>query len=71
MALVIRFVDKENKIREEFIGFIRCDKAVSGEVLTKLVFADPISFGHRSMQNCRAQGYDGAGTMAGSKQGLA
>ena len=31
MALVIRFVDKEKKIREEFIGFIRCDKGVRDE----------------------------------------
>ena len=70
MALVIRFVDKEKKIREEFIGFIRCDKGVSGEALSKLIFAELNRLGI-SMQNCRAQGYDGAGAMAGSKKGVA
>ena len=70
MASVIRFVDKEKKIMDEFIGFIRCDKGVSGEAFSKLILAELNRLGI-SMQNCRAQGYDGAGAMAGAKKGVA
>ena len=33
MALIIRFVDNNNEIREEFLKFIYMDSGVSGEEL--------------------------------------
>ena len=71
MALVIRFVDeKTDKVREEFIKFVRCDKGLSGEALSKLILDTIDSLG-LSMTKCRGQGYDGAGSMVGCKKGTA
>ncbi len=35
MAVVLRFVDNLLKIREEFLGFIPCQKGLSGEALSE------------------------------------
>ena len=37
MALVLHFVDEENNIREDFIGFIHCKNDLTGEKLAKVL----------------------------------
>ena len=66
LALIIRFIDKEHKIKEECIVAIR---DLIGESISKLILYELKCLGI-SMQNCRAQGYGGAGAMSGSKKGV-
>ena len=63
MALVLRFVDEENNIREDFIRFIHCKDGLSGEKLAKVITStiDNLSL---DIKYCRSQGYDGAGAVA-------
>ena len=70
MAIVLRFVDNLMKIREEFLGFIPCQKGLSGEALFEEIsnFIKGIDL---RMEDCRGQGYDGAGNMAGKLSGVA
>ena len=70
MAVVLRFVDKEDQIHEEFISFMHRDTGLSGESLAKLI-VDKVHALDMSMSNCRVQGYDGAGTMAGRDKDVA
>ncbi|CAB4043830.1 52 kDa repressor of the inhibitor of the kinase-like, partial [Paramuricea clavata] len=58
------------EIREEFLGFIPCQKGLSGEALSEEIsnFIKGIDLG---MEDCRGQGYDGAGNMAGKLSGVA
>lgn len=64
MVLVIRFVDEDRRIREEFLKFIHCDAGTSGEVLADEILSHVRDLG-LDMDNCRGQGYDGSGNMAG------
>ena len=59
MAFVLRFVDEENNIREDFIRFIHCKDGLTGEKLAKVITSiiDNFSLG---IKYCRGQGYDGA-----------
>ena len=70
MALVLRFVDTTGHIREEFVGFVPCDQGLSGEALSNTIMQSITKSGI-SMDNCRGQGYDGAGNMAGKCSGAA
>ena len=70
MALVLRFVDTTGHIREEFVGFVPCDQGLSGEALSNTIMQSITKIGI-SMDNCRGQGYDGAGNMAGKWSGAA
>lgn len=70
MALVIRYLGENFEIKENFIGFFDCNKGLSGEQLSKVVLSAVQKTG-LSMDNCRGQGYDGAGAMAGSEKGVA
>jgi hypothetical protein len=69
MAMVLRFVDKHFKVREEFLGFIPCLKGLTGEALSAEIKNFIQSVGLR-MEECRGQGYDGAGNMAGKFSGV-
>jgi hypothetical protein len=70
MALVLRFVDKNMDIREEFIAFLQCKWGLSGENLAKLLL-DALNDLDLPLEDCRGQGYDGAGSVAGCVKGLA
>ena len=35
LAVAIRFMDKENQIREEFLAFINVSECITGEILSK------------------------------------
>ena len=69
MPVIIRFVDKDKEIREEFFRFMLCDSGVSSEALAKVI-KDSVKEIGLDMKNCRGQGYDGAGNMAASVQVL-
>ena len=70
MALVLRFVDKNMDIREEFIAFLQCKWGLSGENLAKLLLG-ALNDLDLPIEDCRGQGYDGAGSVAGCVKGLA
>ena len=65
----MRSVDSNNEIREEFLKFIHCDEGVTGRDLFEAVTKTLSEFG-LDLINCRGQGYDGAGGMAGKVIGL-
>jgi hypothetical protein len=69
MSLVLRFVDINMNIREEFIAFLRCKWGLSGEQLGKLIL-EALNDLTLSIDDCRGQGYDGAGAVAGHINGL-
>ncbi len=68
VSLVVRFVDSDKQIREEFVGFITVER-ITGEALAAAllswfeVHTLDISF-------CRGQGYDGASNMSSSTVGV-
>eukprot|EP00112_Aurelia_sp_Birch-Aquarium-sp1_P013364 Seg2834.3 transcript_id=Seg2834.3/GoldUCD/mRNA.D3Y31 product="52 kDa repressor of the inhibitor of the protein kinase" protein_id=Seg2834.3/GoldUCD/D3Y31 len=70
MVLVVRFVDEEHRIREEFLKFIHCDAGTSGEALANEILSHVRDLG-LDMDNCRGQGYDGSGNIAGKNKGTA
>ena len=45
LALVIRYVDSDYVIREEFLGFLHCDLGSSGKALAETVLGGLISLG--------------------------
>ena len=69
LSLVLRFVDDNQNIREDFVRFLQCKWGLSGESLAKLVLDELINF-NLSIDDCRGQGYDGAGSVAGHISGL-
>ena len=70
LSLVLRFVDSSMNIREEFLSFLHCKWGLSGEQLSKLII-DALNDLTLSVDDCRGQGYDGAGAVAGHINGLA
>ena len=69
LALIFRFVDEENNIREEFVSFLKCFYGLSGQSLNRTSKKFLVSVGI-DISDCRGQGYDGAGAAAGKNQGL-
>ena len=69
LSFCLRFVDSNNDIREEFLKFIHCDEGVIGRDLFEAMTNTLSEFGF-DLMNCRGQGYDGAGDMAGKVNGL-
>ena len=64
LSLVIRYVDGDCVIREEFLGFLYCGLGLSGKALAETVL-DGLNF-----RNCSGQGYDGAAAFSGHINGL-
>ena len=69
LSLVIRYVDSDCVIREEFLGFLHCDLGLSGKALAETVLGGLIDLG-LDIRNCRGQGYDGAAAVSGHINGL-
>ena len=69
MSLVLRFVDDHCNIREDVVGFFHCRWGLSGADLSKLLLNKLIEIG-LNIQDCRRQGYDGAGAVSGYTNGL-
>nr|XP_047139004.1 52 kDa repressor of the inhibitor of the protein kinase-like [Hydra vulgaris] len=64
MSLVLRFVDSDFNIREDFIQFIHCSEGVKGKDLFN-VLLNCVSNLNLDIKNCRGQGYDGASSVSG------
>ena len=64
LSLVIRYVDSDCVIREEFLGFLHCDLGLSGKPLAETVLGGLIDLG-LGIRNCPGQGYDGAAAVSG------
>ena len=70
MSMVLRYVDKAGHIHEAFVGFLECDQGTSGQAVCDGIKKTLRNFG-LDLNNCRGQGYDGAGNMAGRYIGAA
>ena len=66
--MVIRFVDGDKQIREEFLGFITVER-ITGEALSTalLSWLEEHEI-HTTL--CRGQGYDGVSSMSSSSVGV-
>ena len=65
LSLVIRFVDKNKQIREDFLDFITVYR-ITGDSLSKAILVR-LSSWDIDIANCRGQGYDGAYSMSSSR----
>ncbi len=62
IGMVLRFVDSDCNIQEEFLDFIKVER-ITGEVLAREIKNVLARYG-LDFQNCRGQGYDGATNMS-------
>ena len=67
-CLVIRFVNEEGQVEEDFLGFFEATDT-TGEGLTNLLI-DSLTQAGLSLENCRGQSYDGASCMSGLVRGV-
>ncbi|XP_057296257.1 52 kDa repressor of the inhibitor of the protein kinase-like [Hydractinia symbiolongicarpus] len=70
LSLVLRYVDSNFDIKEDFIRFLHCKEGLSGSALASIIpkaLSDDLVL---NVQDCRGQGYDGAGAVAGRINGL-
>ena len=70
MPIVLRFVDKDDNIREEFLDFAACLEGTTGAALQEVIL-DHLERWNLDLTRLRGQGYDGAGNMAGRLNGVA
>ena len=70
MSFVVRFVDRNDNIREAFLDFINCDDGTTGQAIADKVLQRMGMFG-LCLSKLRGQCYDGAGNMAGRLNGAA
>lgn len=69
LSFCLRFVDANGDVREEFLKFVHCEDGVTGADLFRVVAKTLDELG-LDLGDCRGQGYDGAGGMAGEINGL-
>ena len=69
LSLVLRFVDSNSNIREDFIQFIHCKWGLAGKDLAAILLEALAAFS-LDFNDCRGQGYDGAGAVSGHVRGL-
>ena len=69
MPLVLKFVDKNFDVREEFLGFLHCKLGLSGKSLGGILLRT-ISVSKLDLNYCRGQSYDGAPVVSGSKNSM-
>lgn len=70
MALIIRYVDVDGVINEDFLEFVHCADGTTGDHISKHIKTSLSKLGI-DMADCRGQCYDGAGSMAGKNKGAA
>ena len=68
VSIVIRFVDRNKTIREEFLGFIAVER-ITGEALATALLSW-LQEHNIDVSFCRGQGYDGASSMSSSTVGV-
>ena len=69
LEITIRFVDKEDNIREEFLTFLDVSESTTGEHLSAQILKLLPSLG-LFLDKCRSQCYEGAGNTAGKVSGV-
>ena len=69
LLFCLRYVNDDVDICEDFLKFIHCKSGLTGKDLYNEVTEALTSFG-LDLQNCRGQGYDGAGAVSGHVNGL-
>ncbi|XP_065663604.1 zinc finger MYM-type protein 1-like [Hydra vulgaris] len=69
LSLVIRYIECDNVICEDFLRFIECKSGTTGLSLAQNIVSaiDDLDL---DIQKCRGQGYDGAGAMSGKLKGI-
>ena len=70
MPLVIRYVDQDGSITEDFLKFIHLESGTAGSTIAERIKKELRELG-LDMNNCQGQGYDGACNMAGRYDGAA
>ena len=55
LSFVLRFVDKDGEIREEFLGFLHCELGLSGKALAETILTEVGNL-TLDINNCRGQG---------------
>ena len=68
LAIVIRYVNEDDEICEDFVEFVECENGIIGLALaekSKSALQDKYGL---DMINLRGQCYDGAGNMSGVKK---
>ena len=68
LSLTFRYIDSNFEIKEDFIGFFHLKDGLTGEALANTISLKIDELG-LSLDDCRGQGYDGAGSVAGHKNG--
>ena len=68
LSFVLRYVNSDNEIQENFLGFVHLGEGLSGEALSESILKKIDSLG-LDIKNCRGQCYDGAGSVAGARNG--
>ena len=69
LQFCLRYVNDDGDICEDFLKFIHCKSGLTGKDLYNEVTEALTNFG-LDLQNCRGQGYDGAGAVSGHVNGL-
>ena len=69
LSLVIRYVDSDCVIRDEFLGFLHCDLWFSGKALAETVLGGLIDLG-LDIRNCCGHDYDGTAAVSVHINGL-
>ena len=69
LSIVIRYVDSDCVIREEFLNFLHCDLGLSGKPLAATVVGGLINHGLH-IRNYRGEGYGGAAAISRHINGL-
>lgn len=69
MSIVLRFVDSNCNIREEFMGFVKVVRT-SGELLAEKIVSVLVDDYGLDIADCRGQGYDGAANMKSDRCGV-
>ena len=71
LSLVLRYVDPDTSlICEDFADFVECDTGVTGRCLADKILGF-LTKHDLHLKLLRGQEYDGAGSMAGSMNGIA
>ena len=70
LPIAVRFVDKDNMIKEKFIGYVRLPEGTSGKQIANSILNIIREMG-LDMNNCLGQTYDGAANMSGKCLGAA
>ena len=64
LSIVLRFVDTNCNIREDFVDFVSVER-ITGEIIASKL-KETLARYNLDLQDCRGQGYDGATNMSGA-----